>query len=141
MRTDQQIVDETNQLARYLLSNLIGSGYEVSDDHKFYEAEDPRSRRAWNGAVEIMQMLTKTDANDALSAIEPAKMPGLSRVIGFLEGFEGDELQEGIAELIATAKKADELLVDNLTAWEGEEDTVKDEHEDLIVDLRKFVEG
>lgn len=35
---------------------------------------------------------------------------GLSTVVGFLEGFEGDELQEGIPEMIAVAKGADEAL-------------------------------
>lgn len=34
----------------------------------------------------------------------------MSNVISFIEGFDGDELQEGIPELIAAAKKADEVL-------------------------------
>ena len=68
-------------------------------------------------------------------------MPGLSRVVAFLEGFEGDETQEGIPELIAAAKKADDLLYDNLAKWEDEEDSVQEEHEELITELRDFLEA
>lgn len=143
MRTDQQIVDETNELARYIMSNLIGTGYEVSDDHKFYESTAPRSREAWNAAVEIMQMLTKTDANDALSAIEPPAptMTDLKRAASFIEGFIGDEFQEGVEPMHRAVNAAVNLLHENLDAWEGEEDSVKDEHEDLINNLRLFLEG
>ena len=68
-------------------------------------------------------------------------MTNMMKVISFLAGFERDETQEGIAVLIAAAKKADELLHRNLNAWEGEEDSVQTQHEGLIEDLRKFVEG
>jgi len=68
-RTDQQIVDETNDLARYLLLNLIGTGYEAPDGHKFYEAGDSRSQKAWHHAVEIMELVTKTEVNDALTQV------------------------------------------------------------------------
>lgn len=36
---------------------------------------------------------------------------------------------------------AKELLQDNLTAWEGEEESVKTEHADLIQTTRDFLEG
>jgi uncharacterized protein YgfB (UPF0149 family) len=41
---------------------------------------------------------------------------------------------------ISDAKLAEltELLDDNLTAWEGEEDSVKEEHEELITRLENF---
>ena len=45
-RSDSQIIEETNQLARYLMSELIGTGYQVPDTWKFYEERDPRSRKA-----------------------------------------------------------------------------------------------
>ena len=38
-------------------------------------------------------------------------------------------------------ERAVDLLSDSLTAWEGEEESVKEEHEDLISDLRAFMEA
>ncbi|ANH09124.1 MAG TPA: hypothetical protein VGN93_30755 [Shinella sp.] len=70
-RSDSQIVEETNALARYLLAELIGTGYQVPDTWKFYEERDPRSRKAWMQAVAIMEMMTFTDAEDALSNLDP----------------------------------------------------------------------
>lgn len=67
MRTDQQIVDETNALARHILAEIIGTGYEAPPDYKFYEADNPRGLKAWDQAVKVMEMLTHTDANDALA--------------------------------------------------------------------------
>lgn len=70
MRSDQQIVDETNALARHLLRRLIGTGYEVSEELKFYEPHDnPRIAAAWDHAVEIMEITTKTDAREALANV------------------------------------------------------------------------
>jgi len=46
MRTDEQIVHETNDLARHILAELIGSGYQAPVGHKFWEATDPRSKTA-----------------------------------------------------------------------------------------------
>lgn len=67
------------------------------------------------------------------------EMTSMTKVISFLEGFEGDELQEGVAKLIAAANKADELLHRNLDQWEDEEESVQDEHHELITDLRKYL--
>lgn len=69
-RTDAEIIDETNALARYLCGELIGTGYQVPDDHKFYEAEDPRSKRVWAHAVKIMEMTTKTEMADVLATLD-----------------------------------------------------------------------
>lgn len=69
-RTDRQIVDETNALAGYILAELVGTGYQVADTWKFYEETDPRSRKAWKHAVAIMEMITFTDAEDALSNLD-----------------------------------------------------------------------
>ncbi|MDA5627810.1 MULTISPECIES: hypothetical protein [Agrobacterium] len=87
-----------------------------------------------------------TDAKHLVTVEDFAATPemhsdGLSRVISFLEGFEGDETQEGIPELLAAAHKADSLLHRNLNAWEDEEDTVQEEHHELIDELRNFLEG
>ncbi|MDQ0422332.1 hypothetical protein J2045_003380 [Peteryoungia aggregata LMG 23059] len=67
-RTDEQIIEETNELARYILAELVGTGYQVPGDHKFYEAEDPRSQKAWQHAVKIMEVTTKTEMADVLLA-------------------------------------------------------------------------
>lgn len=72
MRTDQQIVDETNELARLCLS-YIGTGYEAPDDTKFYETTNPRGQQAWAMACKIMELVTKTEVADALSAIQVKK--------------------------------------------------------------------
>lgn len=70
-RSDSQIVEETNALARYLMAELIGTGYQVPDTWKFYEERDPRSRKAWMHAVAIMEMMTLTDAANALPNLDP----------------------------------------------------------------------
>lgn len=70
-RTDRQIVDETNALARYIMADLVCTGYQVPDGWKFYEEADPRSQKAWNSAVTIMEMITFTNAEDALSNLDP----------------------------------------------------------------------
>ncbi len=67
MRTDEQIVMETNDLARLMLSELVGTGYEAPEGHKFWEAKDPRSQKAWAAAVKAMELITKTDVEDTLN--------------------------------------------------------------------------
>lgn len=78
-RTDRQIVDETNALAGYIMAELVGTGYQVADTWRFYEETDPRSRKAWKHAVAIMEMITFTDAEDALSNLEPDEQGPESR--------------------------------------------------------------
>ena len=73
-------------------------------------------------------------------AFDVTRVAGLSSVISFIEGFEGDEVQEGIPELLATVRKADSLLHRNLNAWEDEEESVQEEHHELISELRNFLE-
>lgn len=79
-RTDAEIIDETNALARYLCADLIGTGYQVPADHKFYEADDPRSKKAWAHAVEIMEMTTKTEMADVLATLDEAEPKRLYRI-------------------------------------------------------------
>jgi hypothetical protein len=64
-RTDEEIVAQTNVLARLAMS-YIGTGYEVPEGHKFYEEQDPRSQKAWQFACEVQELLTATDPNDAV---------------------------------------------------------------------------
>lgn len=68
-RTDREIVDQTNDLARICLAHL-GTGYEAPEGHKFYEAGDARSKAAWQRACQIMEHLTATDASEALLNLE-----------------------------------------------------------------------
>ena len=70
MRTDREIVDQTNELAGYMLS-VMSTGYVTPPGFKFYEATDPRAQSAWHRACDIQQMMTQTDANNALANLEP----------------------------------------------------------------------
>jgi hypothetical protein len=67
MRTDKQIVMETNELARYLLGELVGTGYQAPDGFTFWNAEDPRAQKAWLSACHVMEMTTKTEVEQALA--------------------------------------------------------------------------
>ena len=75
-RTDEEIVKQTNDLARICLAH-VGTGFEAPAGHKFYDAQDPRSKAAWQRACEIMEHMTATDPNDALANIEaePTRYP------------------------------------------------------------------
>jgi hypothetical protein len=66
VRTDQQIVNQTNALAAKLYAIR---GYEAPKGHKFWLATHPHEIEAWNGACEAQLMLTHTDVGDALSAL------------------------------------------------------------------------
>lgn len=142
MRTDQQIVDETNDLARHLLNNVMGVGYTVPEGCKFYEATDPRGAMAWQHAVSIMEMITKTEVQDALNSVLDARLTGtlagLTKASSFIDGFEDDPLQEGVAELQAGVTTAIDLLSRAYDMLDGEEDSVKEEHANLLADLEAF---
>lgn len=71
-RTDQKIVDETNDLARHHFKLL---GYTCSQEYKFYKPKiSNRARICWEMACEAQRVLTKTDPEDALSALEPDEL-------------------------------------------------------------------
>jgi hypothetical protein len=64
MRTDQQIIDQTNELARQLYAIR---GYVIkSPTYRFDRATHPMEREAWAGACAAQKLLTDTDPNDAL---------------------------------------------------------------------------
>jgi hypothetical protein len=65
MRTDQEIVDQTDDLAREFAKL---DGYEL--DGKFYNDTASRSRHYWALACTAQAHLTNTDPCDALSALE-----------------------------------------------------------------------
>ena len=54
---------------------------------------------------------------------------------------ECDRLQEQVAALQNERDVLKSLLADNLTAWDGEEDSVKEEHAALIEETRAALEA
>lgn len=46
-----------------------------------------------------------------------------------------------LSELFIKAPAMLDLLQRNLNAWEDEEDSVREEHQELIKELRSFIEG
>jgi hypothetical protein len=67
MRTAQEIVDQTNALARELYSMR---GYVVPEGYRFDRATHPHEMEAWSGACEAQRMLTETDVEDALQELD-----------------------------------------------------------------------
>jgi hypothetical protein len=80
VKTAQEIVDEVNDVARIILLEAIGTGYEVPDGYRFDRAEGPhgenfRTRKAWAVAVEVYELITKTEVHDALIEVEEEERP------------------------------------------------------------------
>ena len=67
MRTPQEIVDQTNELARELYRLR---GYVVAEGYRFDKATHPHEVQAWAGACEAQRLLTETDVDDALQELE-----------------------------------------------------------------------
>ena len=67
MRTSQEIVDQTNELARRLAER---QGYAFASRHeKLYESPNPRARLYWGMACVAQEELTDTDAENALAEL------------------------------------------------------------------------
>ena len=64
MRTEQQIIDQTNELARQLYRL---AGYDVKKGYDFSNATHPQVKLAWAGACVAQLMLTDTDPEDAVA--------------------------------------------------------------------------
>lgn len=64
MRTDEQICDQTNELARELYALR---GYSVPAGYRFDKATHPHEVEAWRGACAAQRLLTDTDPEDALA--------------------------------------------------------------------------
>jgi hypothetical protein len=82
IKTDREIVDEVNDLARVLLGKQGATGYQAPGIHRFYgEGQSPRVARAWEDAVEIYELITGSEVSDALQAIleeeEAAAVPAV----------------------------------------------------------------
>lgn len=67
MRTDQEIVDQTLELARKLYSLR---GYEAKPGFKFYDSQHPHELEAWEAACIAQELLTHTDPREALEATQ-----------------------------------------------------------------------
>lgn len=67
MRSDQEIIDQTNALARTIYALR---GYTVREGYRFDRATHPHEVEAWRGACEAQILLTDTDPQDALDEIE-----------------------------------------------------------------------
>lgn len=67
MRSDQEIVSQTNELARTLYTLR---GYAVREGYRFDRSTHPHEIEAWRGACEAQRLLTETDPQDSLDEIE-----------------------------------------------------------------------
>jgi len=79
-RTDQQIVDQTEELARFLLSWCFN--HEPRTPTPIRLSEHPFAQRSWAAACHIQELLTATDVKNAVdevdaevSAAPPAQTP------------------------------------------------------------------
>lgn len=69
-RTDQEIVDQTNEIARIIYASR---GYTVPVGFEFHTEtinRHPYERACWQAACEIQDLLTQTDPQDALDNLE-----------------------------------------------------------------------
>ena len=69
-KTDRQIIDEVNDLARTMLG-YMGTGYTVPENYKFYQPDEKNDRilGAWSRAVEVYEKITHSEVHDALQAV------------------------------------------------------------------------
>ena len=66
-RTDQEILDQTNVLARQLYGLR---GYDAPVGYRFDQATHPHEVQAWLGACAAQRLLTQTDPEDALDNLQ-----------------------------------------------------------------------
>jgi len=67
VRTDREIVEQTNVLAQQLYRLR---GYVVPDGYRFDRALHPHMREAWAGACAAQLLLTETDPDEAIQGEE-----------------------------------------------------------------------
>jgi hypothetical protein len=66
-RTDQEIVDRTENLARAFAKV---DGYDIGSSVKLHATENPMGRRYWRMACIAQKQLTATDPEDAVTNLE-----------------------------------------------------------------------
>lgn len=70
MRTNQEILQQTNELARVFYRLL---GYVVPEGHRFDQGRGtahPQERLCWQMACEAQLLLTETDVEDAIADLD-----------------------------------------------------------------------
>lgn len=67
MRTEKEIVDDANALARVFYGIL---GYQVEAGYRFDEATHPQEVAMWRMAVIAYENIEGTDVEDALGCLE-----------------------------------------------------------------------
>ncbi|MBR8189046.1 hypothetical protein KDW82_08240 [Burkholderia vietnamiensis] len=67
MRTEKDVIDQTNALARKLYAIR---GYEAPEGYRFDRATHPHEVEAWQGACAAQILLTETDPEDALANLD-----------------------------------------------------------------------
>jgi len=71
MRTDREIVNQTNALARIFYKML---SHEVDAEHRFYDVSrenyHPQEAMCWSMACAAQRELTATDPDDAVANLE-----------------------------------------------------------------------
>jgi hypothetical protein len=69
-RTDQQIVDQTEELAKFLLSWKYGHVPET--DKPMRDAIHPKAEDSWQAACRVQEILTDTDPMNAVAEVDDA---------------------------------------------------------------------
>ena len=63
-RTDQEIVDLANDLARQFYANM---GYDVPEGYRFDQATHPHERQCWANACLAFELIEGTEVEEALA--------------------------------------------------------------------------
>ena len=108
-RTDQEIVDQTEELAALLCSRFMGSRL---DGVNFRDSMHPQLQQCWEVACEIQEMLTATDPENAVAELEEPEdwKPAAEQIIDLIDGEcrfwhgKDESRRGGYAILLATAK-------------------------------------
>jgi len=66
-RTDRQLVDTANALARRFYARM---GYQVPEGYRFDEATHPHEVMCWENAVDAFTIIADVSVYDALANIE-----------------------------------------------------------------------
>lgn len=69
MRSDQEIVEQTNELARQFY-RLHDRGGTVEKGYRFDQSSHPQEVQCWQMACVAQELLTGTDVRDALDNLE-----------------------------------------------------------------------
>ena len=72
MRTEQEIIDQTNALAREFYAIM---GFHVREGYRFDQAMRGRARDMWQMACLAQDRLTDTDVDNALAEVSVAEEP------------------------------------------------------------------